>query len=329
LLWLALAAVVVVAGWAGWRWMDRGRSRGTDPGTDDPPAVIKPAEMPGLGYLPESTSAVLAVQLPVLLDRLNPAQKDDPTKALARLGLPEQGIELLESASGVGLKEVDQLVVGISLKDRAFPPQFVVVAYTRRPYDLAALARRTKARELKKNGRTLHVVKTSTVPEVYWWSPNNRVLVATISSGDFTGVPGEPRTGTAGLRPEVASLIRDAVAEDACAWIAASDDEWDKHLRRYTWLPFIPFVAGRTDLIDPAGRLRSVTLSIPQEPERMVDVRIGLKSDAAAEELETKLADRFHGEPIDVSRAAETVRIQTPFQPARLGSVIGRLVPAK
>jgi hypothetical protein len=284
--------------------------------------------MPGLGYLPESTSAVLAVQLPVLLERVDPAQKDDPAKALERLGLPEQAIELLESASGVGLQEVDQLVVGVGLKSRAFPPQFVVVAYTRRSYDLATLIRRTKARELKKDGRTLHVVKTSTVPEVYWWSPNNRVLVATISSGDFAGVPREPRAGIEGLRLEVASLIREAVAEDACAWIAASDDEWDKHLRPYVNFPF-PFLGGRTDLIEPAGRLRSVTLSIPHEPERLVDLRIGLKSDAAAEELEARLTDRFHGAPIDVSRTAEMIRIQTPFHPARLGSVIGRLVPAK
>src|SRR5262245_20717727 len=251
LLWLTLAAVVVAAGWAGWRWMDRVRSRGSDPRPDEPPVGVKPADMPGLGYLPESTRAILAVQLPVLLDQLDPARTDDPAKALERLGLPEHGIELLESASGVGLKEVDQLIVGVGLKNRTFPPQFIVVAYTRRPYDLKTLVRRTKAREMKRDGRTVYVVKTSLVPEVYWWAPNNRVLVATISLGDFAGVPVEPRAGIAGLRPEVASLIRHAVAEDACAWVAASDDEWDKHLRLYTLIPILPLVAGRTDLIEP------------------------------------------------------------------------------
>src|SRR5262245_40399265 len=42
LLWLALAAVVVAAGWAGWWWMDRGRTRGTDPRPNDPSIVVKP-----------------------------------------------------------------------------------------------------------------------------------------------------------------------------------------------------------------------------------------------------------------------------------------------
>jgi len=282
--------------------------------------------MPGLGYLPESTSAVLAVQLPALLERVDPDEKDDPARALERLGLPEKMIDLLESASGVGLKEVDHLVVGISFKDRSFPPRFVIVAQTRRPYDLAALVRRMKARELRKDGRTLHVVRTSVLPEVYWWAPNNRVLVATIDTGDLRLVPAQPRSGVEGLRLDVVKLVRESIAEDACAWLAASDDEWDKHLRIYTLLPIIPIFSGRADLIQPAQRLRSVTLSVPQDPDRPADLRIGLKSDEAARELHERLTDRFRGEAIEVSRADETVRLQTAFHPGRLGSLIARLL---
>jgi hypothetical protein len=324
--WLGLVALGVAVAWGAWWLWKPGRSGTVSPPPADPPVVVKPADLPGLGYLPESTSAVLAVQLPVLMERLDPNEKDDPANALKRLGLPEKMIELLESASGVGLKEVDHLVVGISFKDRSFPPRFVIVAQTRRPYDLAALVRQTKARELRKDGRTLHVVRTSVLPEVYWWAPNNRILVATIDTGDLRLVPMQPRTGVDGLRPDMVQLIREAVVEDACAWLAASDDDWDKHLRIPTLLPFVPIFSGRTDLIRPAERLRSVTLSVSPDPERPADLRIGLKSDEATVELWNKLCERFRGEPIEVSRNAETVRIQTAFHPGRLGSLIARLL---
>src|SRR5262249_59777082 len=68
LLWLTLAAVVVAAGWAGWRWMDRVRARGPGPPPDEPPGVGKAADIPRLRHLPAAPSANLAGPLPAVLD---------------------------------------------------------------------------------------------------------------------------------------------------------------------------------------------------------------------------------------------------------------------
>ena len=73
------------------------------------------------------------------------------------LGLPQQAAELLDEATAVGLKNVDQLVVGIGFESHAFPPQLTIVIHATQPFDLYGLARREKARPLKREGRTLYV----------------------------------------------------------------------------------------------------------------------------------------------------------------------------
>jgi len=275
--------------------------------------------------LPNSAEVVLAIQLPALMEKLDVDERDDPAKALANMGLPSTVIETMEKASGVGLKNVDELVIGMGFEKGSFPPQIVVVVHTRRPYEMAAVARDAKARLLKRDGRTLHVVKASPVPEIYWWGPNDRVLVATLLARDFADVPAEPRPGIGHLKPQVAELIRDRVPVDASAWLVAFSDQWGDHVRPYTFLPFTP-LKGRTDLIAPAERLRSITIAIPQPSDRPAEVQIELKSAAAGEELRTAFAQRFHGEKVEVNGAGEICRLQTPFDPDQFGIFVARLV---
>jgi hypothetical protein len=291
--------------------------------------VVKPADLPGLGYLPPSTDAVLAVQVPLLLERLGPEAQQEPTRALTALGLPESVAEVIDKATAVGLRNVDQLVVGLGFENGSLPPQLFVVVHALQPFDLDGLARQAKAHALKKDGRTLYVAKADNLPvQLHWWKAADRVLVATISARDFEGVPLLPRTGLDHLPPAVANLIRDRVAHDACAWLVAASDKWDRHLAPYT-LPFVPGpFQGRTDLLKPAERLRTVALSIPFAAERPVDIQIGLKSEAAGEELRTALAERFQNEPVVVGGSGEWARVQFSNDPAAPRSIVGRLTPA-
>jgi hypothetical protein len=290
------------------------------------PAVVKPDELPGLGYLPESTEAVLAIQVPALLERLAPKAQDDPKQALETLGLPPQVAEILDKASAVGLKNVDQLVVGLSFEGHTLPPLMVVVVHARQPFDLAAIAHQTKAHEQKqRNGRTLYAAKASPLPEIYWWQAADRVLVATILAKDFESVPGLPRSGIDHLRPAMRDLIRDQVADDSCAWFAASSDKWNQYLWPYTLLPGTPLF-GRTDLIKPAERLRTVAISIPHDPEHPVDVRIGEKSAEAGAELRGLMTERFRDEAIEVSGEGEVCRFQMENDAKRITSLVGKLI---
>src|SRR5262249_859460 len=142
------------------------------------------------------------------------------------------------------------------------------------------------------------------------------------------------------LRPEMVELIRDRISNDASLWFAASSNRWAEYLRPYTFewrdrlhslnvVPWTP-LEGRNDLLEPAERLRSVTLSVPQLPEGAVDMQIEWNSAAAAEAMRTRLLDRFSGEPIDVGGEGEICRLRTPFAPDRVADLVARLFgPAK
>jgi len=320
--------VTVLAGIAIVVWNNRTKSNRTGPGPDAPHAVIRPVDLPGIGYLPESCEMVMAIQMPLLMERLGPEAQADPAQAIEDLGLPDAVVETIDQTSGVGLRNVDQLVVGVSFKKGSLPPQLVVVVHTRQPYDFPALVRKAKATTLKKDGRTLHVVKSSSIPNVYWWSPNDRVLIGTIAARDFDEVPQEPKTGIDHLAPNVATLIRERVADDSCAWLAASSDKWNTHLAPYILLPISP-LQGRKDLFAPAERLRNITIAIPHIADRNLDVQIDVKTAGAGEQLRTVFATRFEGEPIVVSGEGERCRLQTRFEPARIGSILGRLIQEK
>ena len=322
-----VALALVGLAWGAWKLRDRGRSPRTEPQAAAG-RVVAPAEMPGLGYLPGSVGAVLAVHMPALIEKLGPDAAGDPVQALRRLGVPDTMIEWAEKASGIGLRHVDQLVIGVGFEKGAFPPQIVFVTQAREPFDMDRIARRFKARSLRKGSRTLHVTGMGPGLEVHWWAPSDRVIVGTFFPREYDEIPERPRAGLDHLRTEVGILIRDAVTRDAAAWVAAASDKWDQHLQPYTTLLPIPPLQGRKDLLAPAKRLRTIALSVPDENGRPVDLRLGLQSAEVAEELRRIYSARFEGEPVEVSGEGDAVRVQTPFEPDQLGRLFGRLIAA-
>lgn len=303
-----------------------------DQSPSDPPVlpttsgVVRPAELAGLGYLPESTDAVLAVQVPALLDALGPEYQDEPARALIALGVPDTLVQVVEAMTAVGLKDVEQLVLGLGPSKAGFPPQLVCVVRTRGPIDEDDLDRQTRSAGLTKHGRRLHTLKIRPPVNGYWWAADDRTLVVTLQSDDFEAVPLRPREGIGHLKRELRGLIETEVGADACVWLAADSDKWADYLKPFTtWVPFSP-VLGRADLVESAARLRSLALSVPAGPEGKVDLMIALKSSEAATELRKTLADRFAGESVEVGGSGTAVRLQSSRDATRLRSIIGRLV---
>jgi hypothetical protein len=327
---LIVAALVVGLGVGGWLLWES-RDRDDEPQSQLPKSaagLVRPADMPGLGYLPATTEAIVAIQVPHLVEKLPTDGESDPAEALRQLGVPEGALDVIERASGVGLQNVNQLVVGLDFSQGALPPRTVVVVQSRDRFDLSHIGRKAKASALKRGSRTLTVTPFAPGVELHWWAPSGHVLVATLAQRDYDAIPTEPHIGVGHLRAELSDLIVNRVRDDACAWVAASSDRWDQYLKPYTWFRFTP-LQGRSDLIAPAGRLRSVTLAVPAPAESLVDLQLGLNNADAAEELRAALADRFHAEAVEVSGEGEIVRIRTEFDPGRLRSVVGRLVPPR
>lgn len=291
-------------------------------------SVVKPTELAGLGYLPENCEAIIGLQMPAFLEKMGPEAAQDPVEALNRMGFPPSFAESVESATGVGLINVEQLVVGISFEKGAFPPQIFVVVHTREPYDIETVVRRRKGTSLKQDKRTLHAVKAEKSQEVLLWSPSDRVLVGALLKRDFEAIPMQPRTGTSHLKASVVRLMNERIAVDASFWMAASSDQWGKYMRPYTWLPGSPWT-GRDDLIGPADRLRDVTISVPQDAEKSVSVRIDCRNADGAAKLRAAYQQRFSNEEIHVGGESETVTLETEFDPKRVGSMLSRLIGDK
>jgi hypothetical protein len=308
-----------------WRPWDRPAADPGKPASSN--AVTKPTEVAGLGYLPDSTEAVLVVQVPAFLESLGPQADKDPAKALATLGLPESVVRMIDGMSVVGLPEVEQLVLGLGFSH--VPPRSVLVLRTRNPVNPDELDRRTKSREQERDGRALHATKGGPLGgDVYWWAANERTLVVTTLARDFDDVPKQPRPGSAHLKPRLRNLIETQVAETAAAWMVADSDSWDAVVKPYTFLPLTAFT-GRTDLQEPAARLRSWALFVPADSSEKVEMTVSLKTVEAGDGLRKTWADRYSGEPVEVGGEAEVVRLRVAREPGLVGWVFGRLIGPK
>ena len=316
---LALAGAVLVV----WRPWERSES---GPGSD---AIVgriyRPADVPGLGWLPDQMDAVIAVQVVALAESLGPDAAADPEKALAALGLPDAVTRAIESMSVVGLGEVSDLVLGIRFNH--IPPQMVLVLRTRTPFNPDELDRRTKSREQERDGRALHATKGGALGDVYWWAADDRTLVVTMLAKDFDDVPKQPRPRLDHLKPQLRDLMDTQVSKEACAWLVGHSETWDATVRAYAFLP-LTALSARSDLIPPAGRLRSFAMSVPAPDEKIV-LTTTLKSVEAATDLRMTWTNRFAGEPVEVGGEGEVIRLSMPKDASRVGSLFGRLIGPK
>jgi hypothetical protein len=322
---LALVAVggVALSLWRPWEHSGPGPDKSSGPG-----ALVRPTELPGLGYLPERTDTVLAVQVAAFVEALGPQAGGDPARAMTALGLPDAVVRTVESMSVVGFQNVDQIALGLRLGQ--LPPQITLVVRTRNRIDTADLDRQTKSRQQERDGRTLHAMKGGMFGDVYWWPADDRTLVVATLAKDFDDVPKQPRPGIGHLRPDLRRVIETQVAEDACFWLAAESDKWKAAIEPFTtWLPNTTILRGRRDLLDPADQLRSFAMSFPAAREAPAVWTITRKTAESADELRQVYRARFSREPIEVGGEGEVVRIQTTKEPGRLDSVFERLIGPK
>lgn len=286
---LGLGALGVATGLAISHFREEGRE---DRPHDDVETTrpTAPAEMPGLGYLPEGTDSIIAIQVRPLIDSLPEGSTRDARQALGRLGLPAELLNGFERATGLGLDRIDQVLVGLRLKEGSPLNQVVLVAHARAPFDLEAVAERFKANDLSRNGRTYYRVPSSReVPvEVYWWAPNDRVLVAALLPEHLDAVPAERRAGLTHLGARTVEAIGRDLAGAPAFWAVLDSDQWE------TLGLFLMSLGGKGGKKPqpPTGVLNSLrTLSLAYQPGgESLSVWLDLKSEVSAVELRRRLA---------------------------------------
>jgi hypothetical protein len=191
--------------------------------------AVPPAEMPGLGYLPPGTDSAVGIELRPLLDELPATGGKDAHAALLGLGLPQEFVAGLDRASGVGVENVDQAVLGLKLKDGALLDQVILVVHARQSFSIEEVANRHKATPLKRAGRTVYKLPgNQRLPtDLYWFAPNDRVLVAALLPEQLDAVPADPHAGTAHLTPRLTVALTKQLTPDSYFWAVLDSEHWD------------------------------------------------------------------------------------------------------
>jgi hypothetical protein len=198
----------------------------------------KLAEHPALGYLPDDTDAIIAVNVPMA------EQSKEGRDMIDRLGLGEGGMLNLEKITGLKLDQIEDAMVGLHMAEKPLVPDFCVVVRTRGAYDAGELRNRLGSKASKKDGeRAYNVVQPPGLPlEFSLWCPSSRTFVLCYPPDRLVKTPVEPNVEIDRFAPSIADLLRYRSDRDTFFWIVAHAEDWNKTslpaLRALKLLPF-------------------------------------------------------------------------------------------
>ncbi len=306
--------------------------------TNQPPVPAEaapsapPLGMVALAYLPAGTDSVVALQLRPLLDSSGNGEKG-ARDALVELGIPAGVIGALERAlGGIGLDSIDQIVLGLTLKEGVLAQQPVLIIHTRKDLSIEHLAQIENARSERRGKRTYHRLPVSAnVPiEIQWWAPNDRFLVAALQADSLDVVPDSGFANNEQLTPRIRELASSLLTEDTICWAVLDSDKWDALAKS-----IIGFDQKGDGELEKAANslaiLQTAVFGARLENEPILTAWFDLKSEANGAELRNRLLQRFHDEQgkFLVGGAGNRVMVRTSLRnaPAAIQKAFPELSP--
>jgi hypothetical protein len=250
--------------------------------------------MAALAYLPAGTDSVVALQLRPLLEL--PGNGEEASRpALARLGIPPGFVDILERiVPGIGLDNVDQIVIGLTLKEGLLTQSAVLVIHTRQDFSVDTLTQIKNARSERRGKRTYHRFPVSAV-EVHWWAPNERFLVAALQANCLDSIPDGGFANHEQLTPRIRELASNLLTADTVCWAILDSEQWDA-LGKLA----LSFDQKRDGELDKAANwlalLQTAVLGVRLEGEPILTAWFDLKSEANGADLRKLLLERFQDE---------------------------------
>jgi hypothetical protein len=208
------------------------RDQVLDPGP--PPIVaVPPAQLPGLGYLPQGTDVILGVHV------AEASESPLGRELLARLtlGSGDFGLSGLEQATGLQPAELDHVVLGLKIDERLLP-RVTLVVQTRRPYDpekvLAALK---VGRRTERGNRMLYRFPLNQPPvDAALWLADKQTLIFGLTLEDLDAVPLAPSIELERFPSSLRRLLTEQVPANARAWLIGHIERWDQTAAQLLWL---------------------------------------------------------------------------------------------
>jgi hypothetical protein len=316
---LALLAAVVCLGAAYWVVRDRGEKAKQAAAAMRPEgAVLPPAELEGLGYLPADTNVAFAVQ-PGAIVAYARQTNQDPRDLVIQAGVPAQVLDTLTRA-GLTLGQIDHIAGGTSLGDAVFEIRLALVLVLRRPLDdpdafLAALEAKHNPANHEQYGATF-----AGLPFVLARPSPTVCVLGFDAKKDLAAVTERHGPGGAHFRADLARRIATQVPADAAAWVATADAQWfekpavqmvvGQFLQRKEWLPVLA-----------QGRAGIAALTLGERP------RLWLIAKCADEEIAAStrryFAKRTRADPnAQHGGEGDVAFLDLPIDPARLSTTV-------
>jgi hypothetical protein len=201
---------------------------------DDPTSAVhafRPAELPGLGYLPPGTNVVVGIHVAEAL--AEPAGREFLTQF--RVRSIDLGMSDVEKLTGVKLHDIDHLVLGMRVSDD-FPPQAVLVVRTRRPYPEAEVVANLQAGgETARGKKKLYrFAVEKLLLRLVLWCPNPNTVVVAVQPEDLDRVSDNGDH----LPQAVRDLLKKRMGRGTLVWVAGDVETWTA-LERALAFPWI------------------------------------------------------------------------------------------
>jgi hypothetical protein len=233
---LAFMGLVALGALAFMLWTKGFRERISLGGKKDQGTLVEerysPAELPGLGFLPEATSIVAGVHVAELAGDPKAKEAFDSL----RTGPLKMAFERLKDWTGLEAEAIDHVVLGLGGGSKANGdngglqlPQLTVVVRTRRPYRPEAIAQAVQpAKPVKYHQRPLYKLPVKPLGQAYLWCVEERTLVLVVrvdgvKKQDLEAIPPAPRK--AALAGPLEKVMRERLPRDAAFWLAGHMEE--------------------------------------------------------------------------------------------------------
>jgi hypothetical protein len=220
-----LGLMLVMAGVGlGFAWysqsMRRSRDhlqRQTDPSTLHV-TVTAPSDLEGVGYLPADVDLVLGLHSAEMTESESGRQLLQVFRA--RTEFP--GAVGIESIAGMKLEDMDHLVLGLRVQERALP-RVTLVIRTRVPYNLQAIANTLKGSRADHGSRKLYRFALGGAGiEATLWPADDRTLVVTWLPQDLDVVPEKPALGLDRFSDDLRQVFRENLHPGMFCWLAGA-----------------------------------------------------------------------------------------------------------
>jgi hypothetical protein len=251
---------------------------------------IAPGSLPALGFVPEDSTLIAGLHLAEL-------RADSTSRALLEtlLGhVTNTGATKLERWTGLGIDEIEHLVLALETERQLLLPSAVLIVQTRAPYNREKLQAALKAgRPITRGTRSLYRFGLGeTAMEGVLWYASEVCFVVSLAVQDFDSVPVAPNFDSRRFPEAMRLLLNERMTAGTPAWLIGHGIDWDKWLKS----PLVPVLPG-----DLSSKLASVrTLGFWGQFDQALTWSLELE--CANTQAVTNLASQLHEQGLQKGR---------------------------